>query len=172
MAQSDGRMLHLRRGFVGALVGGRLCSCNPESPCCWQSRSPFAHRGQGGLEQAGCRFDPCWQAVAARLRREFDLPLSHKAIQRIWRAHSLIQKRRRKYQRKQHLARSKPPGGSSSKSPPKPRIYATCPTMGSRPSAIASRWCSTPPARSTVACCSCPSPPGAAAAASARYCLS
>jgi transposase len=41
---------------------------------------------------------------AARLKREYDLPLSHMAIQRIWRAHGLIRKRRRKYQRKQDLA--------------------------------------------------------------------
>ena len=41
---------------------------------------------------------------AARLKREFDLRPSHVAIQRIWRAHGLIAKRRRKYQRKQDLA--------------------------------------------------------------------
>ncbi len=41
---------------------------------------------------------------ARRLIREFDLPLSHRALERIWRAHGLIQKRRRKYQRKQDLA--------------------------------------------------------------------
>jgi len=41
---------------------------------------------------------------AARLKREFDLPVSHMAIQRIWRAHGLIHKRRKKYQRKQDLA--------------------------------------------------------------------
>src|SRR5216684_3864808 len=41
---------------------------------------------------------------AARLKREFDLPVSHMAIQRIWRAHGLIRKRRKKYQRKQDLA--------------------------------------------------------------------
>jgi len=41
---------------------------------------------------------------AARLKREFDLPVSHMAIQRIWRQHGLIAKRRRKYQRKQDLA--------------------------------------------------------------------
>src|ERR1700681_3612012 len=41
---------------------------------------------------------------AARLEREFDLPLSHMAIQRIWRQHGLVRKRRRKYQRKQDLA--------------------------------------------------------------------
>jgi transposase len=44
---------------------------------------------------------------AARLRREFDLPLSHMAIQRIWREQGLMQKRCRKYQRKQDLARIK-----------------------------------------------------------------
>ncbi len=41
---------------------------------------------------------------AARLKREFDLHVSHTAMQRIWRQHGLIQKRRRKYQRKQDLA--------------------------------------------------------------------
>src|SRR4029077_2532220 len=41
---------------------------------------------------------------AARLKREFDLTISHMAIQRIWRQHGLIRKRRRKYQRKQDLA--------------------------------------------------------------------
>jgi hypothetical protein len=46
---------------------------------------------------------------AARLRREFDLPLSHMAIQRIWREQGLMQKRRRKYQRKQDLAPIKAP---------------------------------------------------------------
>ena len=41
---------------------------------------------------------------AARLRREWDLPLSAMAIQRIWHEHGLVQPRRRKYQRKQDLA--------------------------------------------------------------------
>ncbi|MHB8755286.1 MAG: helix-turn-helix domain-containing protein, partial [Candidatus Acidiferrales bacterium] len=44
---------------------------------------------------------------AARLKREFDLPVSHMAIQRIWRAQGLMKKRRRKYQRKQDLAHIK-----------------------------------------------------------------
>jgi len=44
---------------------------------------------------------------ARRLIREFDLPLSHRALERIWRAHGLIQRRRRKYQRKQDLAHIK-----------------------------------------------------------------
>jgi transposase len=41
---------------------------------------------------------------ARRLIREFDLPVSHRALERIWRAHGLLKKRRRKYQRKQDLA--------------------------------------------------------------------
>lgn len=41
---------------------------------------------------------------ARRLIREFDLPLSHRALERIWRRHGLLNKRRRKYQRKQDLA--------------------------------------------------------------------
>jgi hypothetical protein len=41
---------------------------------------------------------------AARLKREFDLTISPMAIQRIWRQHGLIRKRRKKYQRKQDLA--------------------------------------------------------------------
>src|SRR5712691_5620200 len=41
---------------------------------------------------------------ARRLIREFDLPLSHGALESIWRAHGLMPKRRRKYQRKQDLA--------------------------------------------------------------------
>ncbi len=42
-----------------------------------------------------------------RLIREFDLPISHRALERIWREHGLIKKRRRKYQRKQDLAHIK-----------------------------------------------------------------
>ena len=38
---------------------------------------------------------------AQRLKREWDLPLSHMAIQRILRQHGLIRPRRRKYQKKQ-----------------------------------------------------------------------
>jgi transposase len=44
---------------------------------------------------------------AARLRREFDLPLSHMAMQRIWREHGLLKSRKKKYQRKQDLAHIK-----------------------------------------------------------------
>jgi len=41
---------------------------------------------------------------ARRLIRELDLPLSHRALERIWRQHGLLGKWRRKYQRKQDLA--------------------------------------------------------------------
>ena len=44
---------------------------------------------------------------ARRLIREFDLPISHRTLDRIWRAHGLLKKRRRKYQRKQDLAHIK-----------------------------------------------------------------
>ena len=44
---------------------------------------------------------------ARRLIREFDLPLSHRALERIWRAQGLLQKRKKKYQRKQDLAHIK-----------------------------------------------------------------
>jgi len=41
---------------------------------------------------------------ARRLQREWDLPLGHVAISRLWREHGLIRRRRRKYQKKQDLA--------------------------------------------------------------------
>jgi hypothetical protein len=41
---------------------------------------------------------------ARRLIREFDLPLRHRALERIWRAQGLMPKRRRKSQRHQDLA--------------------------------------------------------------------
>src|ERR1700735_519248 len=44
---------------------------------------------------------------ARRLKREFDLPVGHSAMERIWRVHGLMKKRRRKYQRKQDLAHIK-----------------------------------------------------------------
>src|SRR6202046_1627379 len=40
-------------------------------------------------------------------QREFDLPVGHSAMERIWRVHGLMKKRRRKYQRKQDLAHIK-----------------------------------------------------------------
>jgi hypothetical protein len=44
---------------------------------------------------------------AARLKREFDLPISHMAMQRLWREHGLLKPPKKKYQRKQDLAHSK-----------------------------------------------------------------
>jgi transposase len=44
---------------------------------------------------------------ARRLIREFDLRIGHNALERIWREHGLLEKRRRKYQRKQDLAQIK-----------------------------------------------------------------
>ncbi|PYL05695.1 MAG: hypothetical protein DME33_15825 [Verrucomicrobia bacterium] len=44
---------------------------------------------------------------ARRVIREFDLRIGHNALERIWHEHGLIAKRRRKYQRKQDLARIK-----------------------------------------------------------------
>ena len=44
---------------------------------------------------------------ARRLIREFDLPISHAALERIWRQHGLLRKRKKKYQRKQDLAHIK-----------------------------------------------------------------
>lgn len=44
---------------------------------------------------------------ARRLIREFDLRISHSALERIWHEHGLIEKRRRKYQKKQDLAHIK-----------------------------------------------------------------
>ncbi len=71
------------------------------------SRAPHhcPHKIQGELEQqvvALRRQLPTFGAQ--RLKREWELPLSHVAMQRIWRQHGLIKKRRRKYQRKQDLA--------------------------------------------------------------------
>ena len=47
---------------------------------------------------------------ARRLIREFDLPISHAALERIWRQHGLMHKRRRKYQRKRPVPRQSPVG--------------------------------------------------------------
>ena len=70
---------------------------------------------------------------ARRLIREFDLPISHGALERIWREHGLMKKRRRKYQRKQDLATSKRSGRCFSKSARIPRISTIFPTTGRRP---------------------------------------
>ena len=71
------------------------------------SRAPrhCPHQIQGEREQqvlALRRQLPTFSAQ--RLRREFDLPASPGAAYRIWHAHGLVPKRRRKYQKKQDLA--------------------------------------------------------------------
>ena len=72
-----------------------------------RSRAPhhFPHNVQGELERIVVALRKQLPTFgAARLRREWGLPLSPLAIQRIWHAHDLVKPRRRKYQRKQDLA--------------------------------------------------------------------
>ena len=59
------------------------------------------------IEQLGSAAQQLFTFGARRLIREFDLPVSHGALERIWRVHGLLRKRRRKYQRKQDLAHIK-----------------------------------------------------------------
>ncbi len=71
------------------------------------SRAPHScpHKITGELEQRVVELRRQLPTFGAqRLKREWDLPLSHMAIQRLWREHGLVRKRRRKYQRKQDLA--------------------------------------------------------------------
>jgi transposase len=71
------------------------------------SRAPHScpHKIQGELAQRVVELRRRLPTFGARrLIREFDLPLSHGALERIWHQHGLIAKRRRKYQRKQDLA--------------------------------------------------------------------
>lgn len=71
------------------------------------SRAPHAcpHKIQGELAQRVVELRRQLPTFGAqRLKREWDLPLSHMAIQRILREHGLIRPRRRKYQKKQDLA--------------------------------------------------------------------
>lgn len=72
-----------------------------------RSRAPHrqARRTAPELEQRAVELRRSLPTFGARrLIREFDLPLSHGAVERIWRAHGLLQRRRRKYQKKQDLA--------------------------------------------------------------------
>jgi len=71
-----------------------------------RSRAPHhcPHKIQGELEQVVVALRkqlPTFGAV--RLQREWQLPLSPMAIQRIWHEHDLVKPRRRKYQHKQDL---------------------------------------------------------------------
>jgi transposase len=72
-----------------------------------RSRAPHScpHKIQGALEQQVVDLRRQLPTFGAqRLKREWDLPLSHVAIYRIWRQHDLVHPRRRRYQRKQDLA--------------------------------------------------------------------
>jgi transposase len=72
-----------------------------------RSRAPHRcpHKTPPEVEQQVVEIRRCLPTFgAARLRREFDLPVSPAAAQRIWHLHGLIARRRRKYQRKQDLA--------------------------------------------------------------------
>ena len=72
-----------------------------------RSRAPHRQARQTGpeLEQRVVELRQSLPTFGARrLIREFDLPLSHGALERIWRAHGLLHRRRRKYQKKQDLA--------------------------------------------------------------------
>jgi transposase len=71
------------------------------------SRAPHTcpHKIQGELERQVVTLRRQLPTFGAqRLKREWDLPLSHVAIQRILRQHGLLRPRRRKYQRKRDLA--------------------------------------------------------------------
>jgi transposase len=75
-----------------------------------QSRAPHHHPQKTGAEierQVLLLRQQLPTFGAARLRREFALPVSHMAIQRIWREHGLLKPRKKKYQRKQDLAHIK-----------------------------------------------------------------
>ncbi len=75
-----------------------------------QSRAPHScpHKVTGELAQRVVQLRRRLPTFGARrLQREWDLPLGHGAIERIWREHRLLHPRRRKYQKKQDLARWK-----------------------------------------------------------------
>ena len=75
---------------------------------CLRERSRTPHQTPAALEQRGVGLRRQLLTFgAARLKGEFDLPPSHVTIGRILRAHGLLQKRRRKYQRTQDVAQVK-----------------------------------------------------------------
>ena len=69
---------------------------------------------------------------ARRLKREWDLPLGHTAIQRILRQQGLVCPRRRKYQTKQDLAKVKETWALFQRSLPIPRTSTICRITGRR----------------------------------------
>src|SRR5712664_638827 len=98
---------------------------------------------------------------ARRLIREFDLPISHRALDRIWRAHGLLKKRRRKYQRKQDLAHIKACWALFQQIRRIPRISTISRGTGYKPNDWASPPFNTPPEKSAAACSSWLSPSSA-----------
>ena len=71
------------------------------------SRAPLhqPHQTPAAVEQQAVELRRHLSTFGSRrLIREFDLPLSHGALERIWHAHGLLHRRRKKYQRKQDLA--------------------------------------------------------------------
>ena len=82
----------------------RHCQLQGRSGLREHSRAPHAcpHKTSPAVEQQVIALRQKLPAFgAARLQREFDLPVSHMAVQRIWRAHGLLKKRQKKYRRKQ-----------------------------------------------------------------------
>jgi len=109
---------------IGIKPTARLFTTNMPTVRKWLRR--FEQRGPSGLrEQSRARrrqphkTPPNVEAQVLELRktlptfgsrrliREFDLRIGHNALDRIWREHGLLEKRRRKYQRKQDLAHIK-----------------------------------------------------------------
>lgn len=77
------------------------------------SRAPHHQPGKTSpaREQQVVALRPQLPTFGARRRiREFDLALSHRALERIWRQHGLLRKPPRQYQRKQDLAHIKATG--------------------------------------------------------------
>lgn len=73
-----------------------------------RARHRQAHQTPASVERQLVQLRPSLPTFGARrLIREFDLGIGHGALERIWREHGLLQKRRRKYQRKQDLAHIK-----------------------------------------------------------------
>ena len=73
-----------------------------------RARHRQAHKTPGHLEAQLVELRKTLPTFGARrLIREFALRIGHNALERIWREHGLMEKRRRKYQRKQDLAHIK-----------------------------------------------------------------
>src|SRR5208337_588027 len=92
-----------------------------------------------------------------RLIREFDLPISHRALDRIWREHGLLKKRQKKYQRKQDLAHIKAQWALFQQISADTKDLDDIPRYWHKRSACTYRSSSTPPGKSAAACCSGPS---------------